>query len=212
MPPPFERSIFINCPFDQEFAPILQAIAFCVVYLGFFPRLAPENADNSKGRLQRIEALVEGSKYGIHDLSRCKSTAADQFARMNMPFELALDYGCQRYGPGRLGSKAILVLEEARYDYQKTLSDISGWDIRAHEGDFEKAILHVRSWLVATAAAKPVGASRIRGKYIDFQEWHWERERSRGSSDEDIRAYPTSELLEAMHDWMEAGEPVGFPE
>lgn len=208
--PPFERSVFINCPFDAAFAPILQAISFCVVYLGFVPRLAPENPDNAAGRLNRIEDLILESKYGIHDLSRCKSTAADQYARLNMSFELALDYGCRRFGAGRSAEKAILVLEETRYDYQKALSDISGWDIRSHEADFEKAILHVRSWLVAQAAAEPVGAAHIRGKYIDFQEWYWERELARGSSEEDIKAYPTNELLRAMQEWMDAGQPVGL--
>jgi hypothetical protein len=208
LPPPFERSVFINCPFDNDYSPILQAISFCVIYLGFFPRLAPENPDNAAGRLGRIEELVLSSKYGIHDLSRCKSTAVDQYARMNMPFELALDYGCRNFGAGLHSQKAILVLEENRFDYRQALSDISGWDIRAHDGDFEKAILHVRSWLVAKAGAEPVGATRIRGKYIDFQEWYWERERARGSSEEDIKAYPTHELLQAMHEWMEAGQPV----
>jgi hypothetical protein len=210
LPPPFERSVFINCPFDDEFAPILQAISFCVVYLGFFPRLAPENADNAAGRLDRIVELVRASKYGIHDLSRCKSNDADEYVRMNMPFELGIDHACRRFGPGRLAGKAILVLEHTRYDYQKALSDISGWDIGAHDGDFETAILRTRNWLVARAGAPPVGASRIRGKYLDFQEWHWERERFRGSSEDDIKAYPTNELLQAMHDWMEEGQPAGF--
>ncbi|NLD67200.1 MAG: hypothetical protein GX644_00130 [Limnobacter sp.] len=63
--PPFERSVFVNCPFDEEFAPLLQAIAFCVVDLGFYPRLAPENANNAANRLDRIIELIRGSKYVI---------------------------------------------------------------------------------------------------------------------------------------------------
>jgi hypothetical protein len=210
VPPPFERSVFINCPFDDDYAPILQAISFCVVYLGFVPRLAPENPDNAAARLDRILELIRESKYGIHDLSRCKSTGPDEYARMNMPFELGADYSCRRFGADHLADKAILVLEHTDFDYQKALSDIAGWDIRAHDGDFQKVILHVRSWLVAKAGAEPVGASRIQRKYIDFQEWYWEREGARGSSDEDIKAYPTNELLQAMQEWMTAGQPVGY--
>jgi hypothetical protein len=187
LPPPFERSVFINCPFDQEFAPILQAIAFCVVYLGFFPRLAPENPDNSAARLDRIIEIVRGSKYGIHDLSRCKATAVDQYARMNMPFELGIDHACRKFGGGNLSEKVILILEKTKYDYQKALSDISGWDIQAHAGDYEKAVRHVRSWLVTQAGAERVGAALIQGKYIAFQEWYWERERANGSSEDDIK-------------------------
>ena len=208
MPPPFARSVFVNCPFDEDFAPILQALAFCIVYLGFFPRLAPENADNAAARLDRIADLIHGSKYGIHDLSRCKSAQADEYARMNMPFELGLDHACRRFGQPPLTDKRILILEHTRFDYQRALSDISGWDIQAHGGAYEKAVRHVRSWLIAQAGAPAVGAALIQGKYIAFQEWYWERELSAGSSEEDIREYPTTELLRAMHEWKDAGEPV----
>lgn len=208
MPPPFERSVFLNCPFDEDYAGILQAVAFCVVHLGFFPRLAPENADNAAARLDRIADLIRGSRYGIHDLSRCKSSAADEYARMNMPFELGLDHACRRFGVGALADKQILILEHARYDYQRALSDISGWDIQAHGGDHEKAVRHVRSWLIAQAEAPPVGAALILGKYLAFQEWYWERELAAGSSEEDIREYPTSEIIRAMHEWKGAGEPL----
>lgn len=208
MPPPFDRSVFVNCPFDEDFAPILQAVAFCIVYMGFFPRLAPENADNGEARLDRIVELIRGSKYGIHDLSRCKSAAPDEFARMNMPFELGLDHACRRFGPHPLSDKRILILEHTRYDYQRALSDIAGWDIHAHGGDHERAVRHVRTWLIAQAAAQPVGSALIQGKYLAFQEWYWERELAAGSSEEDIREYPTVELIRAMHEWKDAGEPV----
>lgn len=208
MPPPFDRSVFINCPFDEDYAPILQAIAFCVTYMGFFPRLAPENADNAVPRLERIGDLIRSSRYGIHDLSRCKVTAADEYVRMNMPFELGLDHACRRYGNEDLATKRLLVLEHARYDFQKALSDIAGWDIRAHKGDNETAVRHVRSWLIACAEAKPVGNALIMGQYLVFQEWYYERELAKGSSEEDIREYPTTELIWAMQEWMEAGQPA----
>ena len=52
------------------------------------------------------------------------------------------------------------------------------------------------------------GRALIQGKYIAFQEWYWERELAAGSSEEDIREYPTTELIRAMLEWKEAGEPV----
>ncbi|HEV2746449.1 MAG TPA: hypothetical protein VGW34_04020 [Allosphingosinicella sp.] len=210
MPIPFERSVFINCPFDDEYAAILQAIAFCVIYFGFYPRLAPENPDNAAVRLDRIIELIGGSKFGIHDLSRCKSTAADQYARMNMPFELGIDHGFRRAGAGRLKEKVILVLESTRYDYQKALSDIAGWDIQPHGGEFEEAVRHVRDWLVGKAGADRIGTSRILGKYIAFQEWHYERELASGASDNDIKKYPTNLILTAMQEWMDVGQPDSF--
>ncbi|MBA5775968.1 hypothetical protein H2509_02370 [Stappia sp. F7233] len=78
-----------------------------------------------------------------------------------------------------------------------------------HEGDYEKAVKRVRNWLVAQAGAQRIGASLILGKYIAFQEWYWERERAAGASEDDIREYPTTELIIAMRDWMGEGQPLG---
>jgi hypothetical protein len=127
---------------------------------------------------------------------------------MNMPFELGIDYGCRRFGGEPLSQKSVLILEETRYDYQKTLSDISGWDIEAHEGDHIKAVRHVRNWLVRQANAQPVGPTRILSDYADFQEWYWERELAMGASEDDIRAYPTVHMVDAMRQWVDAGRPV----
>lgn len=208
--PPFERSVFVNCPFDEAFAPLLQAIAFCIVDLGFYPRLAPENANNAETRLDRIAQLIRGSKYGIHDLSRCKSSAIGEYARLNMPFELGLDHACARFGGAPYNTKSILILEENRYDYQKGLSDIAGWDIQPHDGEYVKVVRVVRDWLVHQAGAEPVGASRIRGNYATFQEWYWEREEAQGASDEDIKAYPTFQVIKAMVEWINLGRPDSF--
>ena len=205
--PHFERSVFVNCPFDDSFAPMLQAIAFCITDLGFYPRIAPENANNAANRLDRIIEQISGSKFGIHDLSRCKSNAAGEYARLNMPFELGLDHACARFGGGPMNGKSILILEETRYDYQKVLSDISGWDIHDHGGDYVKLVRIVRDWLVRQAGADPLGASKIQGDYATFQEWYWERETDRGASDEDIKAYPTVQVVTAMREWMDAGKP-----
>lgn len=206
--PPFDRSVFINCPFDDEFAPLLQAIAFCITDLGYFPRIAPENADNAANRLDRIIDLIRGSKFGVHDLSRCKSVAVGEYARLNMPFELGIDHACARFGGDEMANKAILILERTRYDYQKGLSDISGWDIEAHDGDHIKAVRAVRNWLVRQAGADPIGPAKIQGDYLSFQEWYWERELELGASDDDIRAYPTVHVVSAMRDWVDAGKPA----
>ncbi len=127
---------------------------------------------------------------------------------MNMPFELGIDHGCRRFGIDQLSQKAILILEETRYDYQRALSDISGWDIHAHGGDHIEAVRHVRTWLVRQAGAPRVGPSRILGDYAAFQEWYWERELAAGASEDDIRAYPTAQMIEAMREWVDAGRPV----
>lgn len=208
--PPFERSVFVNCPFDDDYASLLQAIAFCIVLLEHFPRFTPENTDNAETRLDRIIQLITESKFGVHDLSRCRAAAVGDYARMNMPFELGLDHACRRFGTGGATQKRILVLENEPYQYQKALSDIAGWDIRPHGNDYAKAVGHVRSWLTSQSTVPAIGLSRILGKYAAFQEWYWERELAAGSSEDDIRQYPTTEVVQAMHEWMASGQPTNF--
>ena len=66
----------------------------------------------------------------------------------------------------------------------------------------------VGRWLIQHAGAEPIGATTILGHYQDFQQWHWERELSRGASDEDIREYPTIDFVRAMTEWTSLGTPV----
>lgn len=204
----FERAVFINCPFDEDYEPILQAILFCVIYVGLTPLVATERADSGESRLDKIRSLIESAKYSIHDLSRCQSQRAGEHYRLNMPFELGLDHGCRRYyGNGREG-KRTLVLEEQRYRYQAALSDIAGWDIEEHRGDYQRAVRHVRNWLVQAAGSKAPGAKKILDAYSDFQGWNYERLLADGWSDEDIQECSTHELLGAMRLWMEHGRPL----
>lgn len=137
---PFERSVFVNCPFDEDYDSILQAMLFCILYMGFSPRLARERNDSGEVRLEKIRGLIEESKYSIHDLSRCQARRKGEHFRLNMPFELGVDYACRQYfGSGR-DEKRFLVLEEKPYRYQAALSDIAGCDIQYHGGDFQKAV------------------------------------------------------------------------
>lgn len=125
-----------------------------------------------------------------------------------MPFELGIDYGCRMYfGSGR-DAKITLILEEQRYRYQASISDISGFDIEAHGGDFLVAVRKVRNWLVSEARIRAPGAKRIIDAYEDFQEWYYERQLASGFSEEDIRDYPTIELMTAMQEWVDAGKPI----
>jgi len=68
----FDRNVFVNCPFDDDYLPILRALLFTVTYLGFQPRIALESRDSGQSRIDTITALIRESKYAIHDLSRIK--------------------------------------------------------------------------------------------------------------------------------------------
>lgn len=121
----FDRNIFINCPFDKDYFPLLKPLIFTVVYFGFTPRIALEKSDSGKPRLEKILELIGESKYSIHDLSRLQSIKSQEFYRLNMPFELGLDYGSRKFN-SRLTEKEFLILETKPYDYMKAISDING--------------------------------------------------------------------------------------
>jgi hypothetical protein len=205
---PFERCVFINCPFDKDYEPILQAMLFCIVILGLIPRIATERNDGAENRLDKIRGLIESSKFSIHDLSRCQAKKKGEHFRLNMPFELGIDYGCRQYfGNGR-ERKKFLILEEKRYRFQAAISDISGSDIESHAADYQKAVKHVRNWLVSEAGAEAIGASKILRSYVDFQEWYFEKKLAEGAAEDEIREYPTTELLRAMVEWKALGMPI----
>lgn len=76
------------------------------------------------------------------------SSDKNEHYRMNMPFELGIDFGCQKLKGGKWANKKILVLEKERYRFQKAISDLSGSDIKNHDDDVTKAIYAVRNWFV----------------------------------------------------------------
>lgn len=181
---------------------------FGIVYLGFTPRIASESFNSAEVRLEKIVELIQASKFSIHDLSRLRSAKKNELARMNMPFELGIDYALRKFLPDDYGDKRILVLSEKQYTYQAALSDLAGSDIQAHANDHQKAVRKVRNWLVNEGGANNVGAQRILDHYADFQEWYYEKQLAAGWSDDDIQDYPTGELLAAMQEWVAAGMPV----
>jgi len=62
--------VFINCPFDRQFAAIFDALIFTIYACGFRPRSARELDDGGQARLEKLYAIIEQCRYGIHDLSR----------------------------------------------------------------------------------------------------------------------------------------------
>jgi hypothetical protein len=206
--PPFEKCVFTNCPFDRDYDGILQAILFCIVYLGLSPRIATERMNSAEMRLAKLSDLMVASKFSIHDLSRCQAEKGGEYYRLNMPFELGLDYGCRQYFRRGREQRKMLILEEHRHRYQAAISDLAGCDIAAHEGNYEQAVRKIRNWLVSEANIDAPGAARILGAYVDFQEWYYERQLAAGFSDDDIQDYPTKELLEAMRKWVAEGKPT----
>jgi hypothetical protein len=84
----YAQRAFINCPFDSEYKPLFEAIAFAVLACGIRPRCALEIDDSSEVRIDKIFKIIAECKYGIHDISRTEVTSASGLPRFNMPLEL----------------------------------------------------------------------------------------------------------------------------
>ena len=107
----YANSVFINCPFSDDFYPLLRAITFAVLDCGFYPRSALEIIDGGDIRLQKIETLIEECKFGIHDLSNMALDPASHLPRFNMPLELGLFLGAKRFGDKQQTSKRLIILD-----------------------------------------------------------------------------------------------------
>src|ERR1700674_1442360 len=103
-------SVFVNCPFDRDYLRLLRPLLFTIIDLNFIPRIASERSDSGESRIDKVCALIEECQYSIHDLSRLRASEAGEFSRMNMPFELGIEYGCRLFGSPRLRCKKCLVL------------------------------------------------------------------------------------------------------
>ncbi len=143
---PFDRNVFINCPFDEEYLPLLRPLLFTILYLALNPRIALESLDSGRPRIDKIVELIQESQYAIHDLSRLQAREAGEYFRLNMPFELGIDVGCRLFShEGK--AKQCLILETERYRYQAAISDLSNSDISAHKNDPQSLVRGVRNWL-----------------------------------------------------------------
>lgn len=144
----FSRNVFINCPFDQTYIDnLLKPMLYAVVKSRLHPRLALEISDSGQVRLEKIIGIIKDCKYSIHDLSMVKSKSVNEYARMNMPFELGIDYGLRKSGSRSMAGKVFLILEAERYEYMKAISDISGFDVKVHENATEKMFECLYTWL-----------------------------------------------------------------
>jgi len=143
----YSRTIFVNCPFDDEYQSLFEIIIFSIISCGFLPRCAKESMNSDEIRMNKIISIIKESKYGIHDLSRVEFSKVSKLPRFNMPLELGIFIGCQKFGGSFHKQKRYLILDKEEYRYKKFISDISGQDIRGHHNNPELIIEIIREWL-----------------------------------------------------------------
>jgi len=197
----FENNIFINCPFDEEYIPLLRAIVFTSLYLKLKPHLS-QTISSSNIRVNQIKQHIRSCKYGIHDLSRSKAMAPGELPRFNMPYELGLDIGASEYGNTKLRKKRILILETEKFHYQKVISDIAGQDIANHDDNPKILIRKIRDWLSANTEGKVIPPrSEIWIAYNQFTE-NLLNTTLASYTAEDIREMPVGDYIRFAKDWI----------
>jgi hypothetical protein len=165
----YDRSVFINCPFDKQYQPLFQAIIFAIEDSGFRARCSLEIEDSGEVRVNKIIRIIKDCGLGIHDISRTESNA-EGLPRFNMPYELGLFVGCTVFGAGRRSRKKALILDTERYRYAKFISDIAGQDIQDHRNDLEQAVRKVRNWLASQSKEKHIaGGQTIVSRFSQFR-------------------------------------------
>lgn len=198
---PFDKNVFINCPFDDNFKPLLRALCFELIYLGFQPKLS-QTLSSSSIRINQIKEIIRSCKYGIHDLSRSKAMKKGELPRFNMPYELGLDIGALEFGTRNLKTKRILILETNRYHYQKVISDIAGQDIENHDDDPKSLITKVRNWFSANFPTSTIaGPSEIWIAYNQFID-DLNTNLSATYSKKEIEEMPIGDFIKFSTDWV----------
>lgn len=202
--PRFKRSVFINCPFDSDYAPIMEALLFCIVWVGLEPRISTATLNSGDARISKIFGLIQESRFAIHDLSRLKASRKGEFYRMNMPFELGLDIGCRQYGAARHRTKKCLILEAEHYPYKAALSDLSNSDIKTHGNEPVRAVREASLWLMHEANLADVGPAHIWARYQDFNADYYDRKTKAGYSPDDIRSVNIGQFIRDIRRWCRA--------
>lgn len=162
------RNIFINCPFDEQYQELFDALLFAVYFCGCKPRCALEIDNGAQIRLEKIFTIIKDCDLGVHDISRTQLTP-NNLPRFNMPLEFGIFLGAKKFGSTKQRQKSCMIFDSERYRYMEFMSDISGQDIKWHSNDYNEIIRKTRNWLNTFTTLQPLpGAAAIINKYNNY--------------------------------------------
>jgi hypothetical protein len=202
LPHDYDKSVFINCPFDTDYEPLFNAMLFAVHHISFTPKSAKQIGDAGQPRFDRIVELIASCRYSIHDISRTELDPGHGLPRFNVPFELGLDLGCKVYGERIHGQKHALILDTDRHRHRTFISDIAGHDVEAHNGSVEAVITVVRNWLTLAINPMPVTTPSGRSMYARYQAFQADLPETCNRLKWDIDNLPFADFSWAVHDWI----------
>jgi hypothetical protein len=169
----YNKHVFINCPFDIDgtYQRLEDAIVFTIIDCGFISRSAKESSA-SGNRILKIQKIIEECQFAVHDISRTELDSEHQLPRFNMPLELGLFLGAQRYGGKKHTAKQCLIFDCEKHRYEKFISDIKGHEVHGHHNQPEKIIPPIRDFLAEIGKNEEIPVGRIISqRYFGFVDW-----------------------------------------
>lgn len=197
----YDFNVFINCPFDDQYKPLLQAITFTIHSCGFVARCALEDSAQNI-RFARILDIIGECRFGIHDLSRI-SLEANVMPRNNMPLELGVFIGVWRFGTAYDYEKEYLVLDSVPHRYKQHITDLGGEDLCIHRDDPAEVIRCIRDWL--KPRARPAEQKLIASPGILFEQLTLFYEEAPAICDKRALRFNElsfTEFIEILADWL----------
>ena len=192
--PSYDDSVFINCPFDKQYLPLLHAMVFAVHDCGFVARHALEAVGGRESRLDKITRIVGESRWSIHDISRVQLSKGSGLPRFNMPFECGLAYGAMRFDTAT--DRDMLVMAAVQFQDKASLSDLAGIDPAYHDNDRLKAIAGVRRFLSSKRAIRMRSHEKIAQRLDKFESALPKALRKEGTK------LSTMKSLDYLNDWV----------
>lgn len=77
--------VFLNCPFDLQYRPLMRSACFAILACGYEPCCALDVSDSGTVRFATIVRMIANADLSIHDISRVELDDASGLPRFNMP-------------------------------------------------------------------------------------------------------------------------------
>src|SRR4051812_29932794 len=99
-PAKFQRSVFINVPYDLKYERLFAALIAGIVSLCREPKVVLSDISGDV-RLDRLIRMIRSCRVSLHDLSRTGATRtpAGRVPRFNMPIELGIALAIKKAYP-----------------------------------------------------------------------------------------------------------------
>lgn len=172
--------VFLNYPFDSQFAPLADAMNFAVIAGGLLPVSAFDLTSPDRPRLEMLVEAIQCCNYSAHDFSRAQGAGEHNFARMNMPLEMGMALFHALHTQRR--EHRCLFFVPTPHEYKAFASDLAGLDPRVHNNDDGRVLIDTYEWLRGVVPSSLFSAQPTVAVVEKFQVYKDRKLQVRGSA------------------------------